>query len=253
MGSHGDRNAISRGGLVNRRSCGTDGAGNALRNDGGGVPIRFHAASLWHNDGGSWRVSFRNQQDRDIGFDSAGAAKIECVCLALASGPVEVVCFQQGAAADADLTSDMAVMPIGGQHISAAGFTREIDGDVMGAAKPNDESSLENGSPMAATPGVRDEIEVELDAGIDKCHEIADRSFNGGEVGHVFCYWVDDRSYWLVDSVRGADAERSASGKQAIRSAVRVLGYPALKSTIRSFILDLASAITIAMWSLGMS
>lgn len=134
MSRHGDRNAISRGGPVMSRPCGTDGAGNALRIEGGGVSIRFHAASLWHVGSGSWRASFRSRQDRDIGFDSAGAAKFECVRLALAAGPVEVVCFQQVAAADADLSRDMAVMPIGGQHISAAGFVREIDGDVMGAA-----------------------------------------------------------------------------------------------------------------------
>ena len=106
---------------------------------------------------------------------------------------------------------------------------------------------------MAAAPGVRDEIEVELDAGIDKGHEIADRGFNGGEVGHVFCYWVDECCYWLLDIVRGADVDRSASGKQAARSAVRVLGYPALKSTIRSFFLDLSLALTIALWSPAMS
>ena len=71
-----------------------------------------------------------------------GDVKVESLGLALAAGSVEVVCFQQVAAADADLTRYMAVMPVGGQHIGAAALDRKIDGDIVWASESDDECRL---------------------------------------------------------------------------------------------------------------
>ena len=133
--------------------------------------------------------------------------------LALAAGLVEVVCFQQLTAADADLPRNMAVLPISGQHIAAADLVRWIDGDVMGAAESDDVFRLEDASPMAAAPGFRNDVEVEADAGIDKGHEIADWGFKGGEIGHVSCSSVVVVCCFLSErrDTRRAYAKRQAA------------------------------------------
>lgn len=74
---------------------------------------------------------------------------------------------------------------------------------------------------MAAAPSVRDEVEVECHASIDKCHDVADWGFNGGEVVHLI-FLVVGRFCWRCEFKVGG-CEKDGPLEQAALSAVREL------------------------------